>query len=554
MARKVTTLTRKKPRKLSRLVVMNPDKGLNNLVSPLLIDNKEMSDLLNMEFDEGGVLRKRSGFSAVGSALTAAKGLGTYSTESFRYVCTIDNGVFKYLTGGSWQAVTGATVSAGQEIVFTQARNKLFVWNGTDGGSFWDGVSNSSFSRPGTMPKGSFSIYYQNKHIVSGVPGQPNRIYISNATDSTDFTVTTGGTQPQPDSTNDVGNGQPNVPGATVFVGTPGLAEANVVDIHKDDGDKITGLGFFLDTCVIFKQHAIYQLTFDGTGLPVVVGVTTATGCLSHKSIQNVENDILFLSREGVRSFGNAPNFFTVVRTNVLSQKIQPTITAINPANVAKSNALFINYEYILAVPTVSSSIDTVIVQDKRFGGWLKWDTINANQMVQYIDSVNKPHFYFMHDNGTQMYEVLPGTYNDAGVAINSYVVSKAQDFGNPDLTKRFVDLTLMFRTIAGLVTVGVYTDNSILAGSVVIGTQVADGMGRSPLGLATFGVGTGSSSGTIATTDIAERVQIGQNSRTVKFKISNNRLNENFTFLGYTFGYYVYSPFLFDSTYKIYI
>jgi hypothetical protein len=551
MGAKVTTLPAKKSRKLSRLVVMNPNKGLNNLVSPLLIDDKEMSDLLNMEFDEGGVLRKRSGFTAVGQALTSAKGLGTFYTESVRYACTVDNGVFSYFNGTTWATVAGASFTVGAEIAFSQARNKLFIWDGASGGAYWDGTT---LSRPGTMPKAKFSIYYQNKHIAAGVAGQPNRVYISNATDATDFTVTIGGTQPQPDSTNDTGNGQPNVPGATVFSGTPGLSEANVIDVHKDDGDKITGLGLFLDTVVIFKTHAIYQLTFDSSGAPVVVGVTAATGCLSHKSIQNVENDVLFLSREGIRSFGNAPNFFTVVRTNVLSQKIDPTVKSINTINVAKSNALYINYEYILAVPTATSTIDTCIVQDKRFGGFLKWDTLAPNGMIQFIDANNAAHFYFIHDSGTQMYEVVAGTYNDNGVAINAYVVSKAQDFGTPDLTKRFVDLTLMFRTISGLVTVGIYTDNNISAGSTVIGSQTADGMGRWAFGTKSFGTGTGSNSGQVATTDIAERIKIGQNSRTLKFKISNNRLNESFTFLGYTFGYYAYSPFLFDSTYTIYV
>lgn len=549
---KVTTLPKKTPRKLERLVVMNPSKGLNNLVSPLLIDDREVSDVLNMEFDEGGVLRKRSGFTAVGAALTAAKGLGTFSTETTRYCATIDGTGLKVFDGTSWASVSGATFTAGNEVVFTQARNKLFIWNGVDGGAYWDGTT---LSRPGSMPKAKFSIYYQNKHIAAGVAGQPNRVYISKASDATQFTVTTGGTQPQPDNTNDTGNGQPNVPGATVFSGdSPGLTNANIIDIHKDDGDAITGLGLFLDTLVIFKKHAIYQLTFDSTGLPVVVGVTSATGCLSHKSIVNVENDVLFLSREGIRSFGNAPNFFTVVRTNVLSQKIDPTVSSINKINIAKSNAIYINYEYILAVPTSTSTIDTCIVQDKRFGGWLKWDTLAPNSMVQYIDTNNAAHFYFIHDNGTQMYEVVAGTYNDAGAAINAYLISKAQAFGSPDTTKRFVDLTLMFRTIAGLVTATIYTDGGVSAGSAVIGSLAADGMGRGAIGTQTFGVGTGSASTTGASTDIAERIKIGQNSRTLKFKISNNRLNENFTFLGYTFGYYAYSPFLFDSTYTIYV
>ena len=71
----------KKVKPPQRLVVMNPSKGLNNLVSPSLIDNKEFSDMQNMEYDEGGVIRKRAGYVAVGNILAAARGLGTFSTE-----------------------------------------------------------------------------------------------------------------------------------------------------------------------------------------------------------------------------------------------------------------------------------------------------------------------------------------------------------------------------------------------------------------------------------------------------------------------------------------
>jgi hypothetical protein len=213
-----------------RVPVLNPSKGLNNLVSPSQIDNKEWSDLMNIEFDEGGVLRKRYGYVTVADTLTAAKGLGFFVTESYRHLLTIDGTQLKYSTGGSWSIASGATFTSGNEVSFTQARLKMFIWNGADGGAYWDGTT---VTRPGTMPKAKFSIYYQNKHIAAGVTGQPSRLYISNLTDASDFTVTTGGTQPQPDSTNDSENGVTNVPGATVYAGTPALTEANVIDIRK---------------------------------------------------------------------------------------------------------------------------------------------------------------------------------------------------------------------------------------------------------------------------------------------------------------------------------
>ena len=355
----------KKVKPPQRLVVMNPSKGLNNYVSPSLIDNKEFSDMQNMEYDEGGVIRKRSGYVTAGNTLTDARGLGVYTTESNNMMVTVDGTTLKYRTTGAWSSALGAIFSSGNDTTFTQARLKLFIWNGSDGGAYFDGTT---VTRPGTMPRAKFSVYYQNKHIASGVPGQPSRLYISNIADASDFTVANGGTQPQPDNTNDSENSNPNVPGGTVFSGTPSLTEANVIDIRKNDGDKITGLAVFQDVLIVFKERAIYQITFDGSGNPTVTPITYATGCISHRSVVNVENDISFMSREGHRVLGNEPQFFTAIRTQVLSIRIQPVIDGIAKQYYARCNGAYYDNKYILAHPTGDSeAIAKAFTYDRRF-------------------------------------------------------------------------------------------------------------------------------------------------------------------------------------------
>jgi hypothetical protein len=544
----------KRVRPPQRLVIMNANKGLNNYVSPSLIDDKEFSDMQNMEYDEGGVIRKRSGYVTAGNALTAARGLGVYATESNKYMVTVDDGTLKYRTTGSWSSATGATFTAGNDTTFTQARLKLFVWNGVDGGAYFDG---SAVTRPGTMPKAKFSVYYQNKHIASGVDGQPSRLYISNIADATDFTVTTGGTQPQPDSTNDSENGNPNVPGATVFSGTPALTEANVIDIRKNDGDKITGLAVFQDVLIVFKERAIYQVTFDSSGNPTVTPITYATGCISHRSIVNIENDVSFMSREGHRVLGNEPQYFTAIRTQVLSIRIKPVIDSIAKQYYSRCNGVYYDNKYILAHPTgSSSSIAKTFTYDRRFQAYSVWTNFNAQAMVKFINSSNSEDLYFLDDSGTQVYMVSPGTYNDDGDPIEAFVVSKAQDIGNPDITKFWVDVRLIFRRLNGRPTLTIYSDDNATVGSTQIGSGATRGMGLNMLG--TFMLGT---DGETSSTDnvsvfVDNPLSIGLNldSRTIKFKIYNNRLNENFVLLGMVYAYYPKSHFVFDSSKKIYL
>jgi hypothetical protein len=531
---------------------MNPNKGLNDLVSPSLIDNKEFSDLMNVEYDEGGVVRKRFGYTTVAPALTAARGLGFYYTETIRHLCTVDNGTFKYYTGsGSWTSVATITFTAATDTAFSQARNKFFIWNGTDGGATWDGTT---LSRPGTMPKAKFAVYFQNKHIASGVPGQPSRLYISNIADATDFTVTTGGTQPQPDSTNDTENGNPNVPGATVFAGTPALTEANVIDVRKNDGDKITGLGIFQNSVIVFKERAIYQMTFDSSGNPSVVPITYATGCVSHNSIVSVENDLYFLSRQGVRVIGNEANYYTAIRTNVLSIRIQPIVDSINKNYYYRANGQYFDNKYILGVPTGSSSIDRCIVYDRRFQAFTLWKSFNAQAMVKYIDSLNAEYLYFLDDAGTQVYQRASGTYADNGSAIEAWVTGKAQDLGNPDITKFWVDWRPIFRRIAGRVTLTIYQDDGQTVGTATIGSLSNRGLGMNMLGTFQLGTDGESSTSTSSFVDTPQAIILNLNSRTLNFKIYNNTANENFTLLGWIYASYPKSHYFFDSANKIYL
>lgn len=551
--RQSSAIPRKKVTPPKRLVIMNPSKGLNNLVSPSLIDDKEFSDLMNVEYDEGGVIRKRFGYTTIADTLTAARGIGFYVTESVRQLVTVDNGTLKKYTGTTWSSSAGATFTTAQDTVFTQARQKLFIWNGTDGGTYYDGTT---VTRPGTMPKAKFSVYYQNKHIASGVSGQPNRLYISNISDATDFTVTTGGTQPQPDSTNDSENGNPNVPGATTFVGTPALTEANVIDVRKNDGDKITGLGIFQDVVIVFKERSIYQLTFDTSGNPTVTPITYATGCVSHNSIVPVENDLYFLSREGVRVLGNEPQYFTAIRTNILSIRIQSTIDTINKNYFSRANAIYFDNKYILAIPTGSSSIDRCIVYDRRFQAFTIWKNFNAQAMVKYIDSTNTQYLYFLDDGGTQAYQRSPGTYADNGAAIEAWVTGKAQSISNPDITKFWIDIRMIFRRLSGLITLTVYQDDGATVGSAQLGSVSSRGMGIKKLGVYKLGSDgvTVTSTTTSSFVDNPESIGLNLNSRTINFKIYNNRINENFVLLGFIYAFYPKSHFVFDSSRKIYL
>ena len=259
---------------------------------------------------------------------------------------------------------------------------------------------------------------------------------------------------------------------------------------------------------------------------------------------------------QGVRSLGNEANFFSAIRTNILTKKIDRLIQGMKPSDYDKAVAIFFKNSYLLSIPNSSGVLDTVIVYNKLFQCWTKWTDLNISAFCKIVDTDNNERLLFLKEGGTQVYEFTPDIYNDNGAAINAYMVSKVFDFKNPDITKYFVDLGLMFRTISGEMTLTVYTEGDVLFGGAVglAGNTVNDGMGYSMLGYAMFGTAGGDDSGISTYADIVKRIAINTNSTTIRFKIENARVNENFVLLGYIHAFYPFGHYLFNSSNKIYL
>lgn len=547
---KVKIQPRRRTPESPRLKVINPGRGLNVQVSDNLIDDREASDLQNIQFIEAGGVSKRFGFKQVGDNLSNnPRGLGTYmDTSSSKYVCTIDGTVLKYLkdTSSTWASATGATFTADKSVTFTQAQAKLFVWNGTDGGAYFDG---SAVTRPGTMPKAKFGLYFKGYHMVSGVDGQLNRLYIAEDSDVTDFTNASGASTLN-DST--------EVPGATSFTDTGSPGPAEFIDIDKNDGDKITGLATFQDSVVIFKERSIHQLTLDSSGTPSVALVTRALGCVSHKSIEGAENDVFFLSRNGVYVLGNEPQFFTAIRTNELSSRINPRIRLISEANLSLSSAIYFDYKYWLGVPEGGTTTNNVLwTYDRRFLAWSKSETssFNAEAFTVLIDSASRERMMFTSASSAKVFEITQA-YNDNGSSIDGYWLSKAFDADEFDIQKRWLYVDLQFRQIAGSVDISIFTDNDTLVASASIPAPTTSGeIGSQLLGEELLGgdpsvqLHSGTTGGSI---NVPYRVPIRKNSRTVKVKVANDMVNQNFVLTGMVFGFIPFSQYKFDAANKL--
>jgi len=544
---------KKATRQIRREYVLNPAKGLNNLVSDSLIDKREASSLLNIAFEESGVVRKRDGFSSFGQSLTNAQLLGYYYSETAKELLTVDAGQPKRFSSGVWTDISGVTMSTTRPFIdYTQAKNNVFLWDTESGGVQYNGTTTT---RPGTMPKAKFSIYNNGIHIASGTPGQLSRVYFSVGGKPAQFT-NNGASKPVAFA---VGDGWPDnavdVPGATDFTNAN---SAFTIDFGKDDGFAVTGIAVFQGDIIIFKENAIYQLSFTGSTTDAVSAVVTlitrSIGCVSHRSIAYVENDIYFLTRRGVYVIGNEANFYTAIRTNELSARVRPLIDQISPAGYELCNARYYKDRYLLAAPVGTTAVNRVLNYDRRYQAWSVWDTIAPRAMIPFIDNNNIEHFYFIQDKaGQSVKEIITGQYNDEGAAISAYWESAALDGGSIDITKRFVDLGVVLRQLNGILNITIYADGAEILKDTMIDGVSSSGYGADMIGDAWIGGNISTGTTELGVTNEPWRLVIKRNSRTIKFRIENNRVDENFALLGYILGYYPYSYYRFDSSRKVY-
>ena len=523
--------------------VVNPSRGLNQLVADILTDNKDASDLSNIDFDEGGVVRKRPGFISVGTGLlNATNGMGIYKNGVTSTLMVSDGGTIKQYNGTNWTALPGAvTVDPTASVFMTSVDKKLYTWDGINGGKVWDGTA---FTQPGTMPKGKFSVIYKDYHIVSGVDGQENRIYISGVKEPSRFTRLS-----PPTDTSKIDLSKPaEVPGATVFTGDQ---SPNAIDVNRYDGDKITGFGFFQDALVIFKENSIYQMSFNDSNIPVVQRVTDAYGCVAHGSICTVENDTYFLSRVGVFVLGNEPNFYASIRTNELSSRIKSTIETITEASYNYIRSIYWENRYILSVPSNNTKNNLLIIYDKRFYAWTLWRGINASGLAVYTDSQNRRQLVFSGSTTPTLNQFTWGLYNDNGAPINAWWTSRAFHGKKVDIQKYWKEIRLIFRQINGSVNIDFFDENGSFGSTVSINAEILGGLGYDQFAALMFGssvtdtytnkdLGLGSSasddaasSATDSTNDVYS-IGVKRDARTFKFRISNNEVDETFVLLGF--------------------
>jgi hypothetical protein len=363
-------------------------------------------------------------------------------------------------------------------------------------------------------PVASYIIRHTDKIVLAGIQNEPSRVIFSGGGGNTDkFHWSYGG---------------------------------GYVDISKDDGDIIKGIASFQDKIIVFKERSIWQVTLSTLNisdtssivLPIVKNITNSHGCVAHKTIIPVENDLFFLSRNGVYVIGNEPNIIgDILRTNELSAKIRPTVASFNASQLGNATAIYWNYKYILSYPSSSAAINTnMITYDRERTAWMGPWNIGANSFEDYYDSTSKEHLLYGDTSDSYITEMSDTYRDDKGTTISTFLRTKKEDFKDWSLFKTIQDVFFDFRNVLGNIAVNIRlegkTGETTTAKSFnVISTLGTSGWGSDKWGMVKWGMSNNTPGLTL--NEIIKDAHLIKTARALQIEIQTSNRNDVYELIG---------------------
>ena len=426
------------------------------------------------------------------------------------------------LTDGSikvtWTAPSAASGVLKSYSIYGRAEGSERWLGGVDGNStafIDDGTAiTQDFTLPPTADstgglKAKYIERFQDRLIWAGIDGEPSKVVIS-------------GKAPNHEKT-DVSFG------------------GNFIRIEPDAGDNITGIKTFKDKIIVFKERSVWQVTLESIPIgnffvtqPTAVLVTGSVGCISPRSIVEVENDILFLSRNGIYTLGNESGFIgDILRTNEISAKVRPFFEGVTVSQKQNACANYNMFKYIISFP----GLDKSMVFDRERLAWMgPWNT-DANTYETFYDSSNDELLLYGEDDTGNVIQYSSAFGDDQGTSINTILRTKREDFGDWVRFKNVKDAYLQFRNVTGTVDVDIRlqerSGNVITAKSFSIETKSGNaGWGADGWGDTLFG-DSEEEGGASDINELYRWTNLNKSARNIQFIIKTDNRNDNYELLG---------------------
>lgn len=408
-------------------------------------------ELVNVDTIDGTATTRR-GTEVLGTARPGAlQGLFFYDTPNIEVLVAIANNTSYGFDGSSWAGYAAYTpLSTTAQVCMAQLIDVLYFASPEANLFNWDGSTLTDLGNtpgtPGDPPaKISFLIQQQGRLWAAGIATTQDTLWVSYILDGTSWN-------------SDFGN----------------------IRVGSGDGDPITGLcGWDQNRIVVFKRNSIYIVAADPANTTTVdlahslanaqvTKLSDTIGCVSHRSIARVGNDIWFLSDDGVFSLGNVLAVDQKEIKQASSFPVQNIIDRINFAAATTAAGFCWQNRYFLSLPldNETSPNYTLVFNTKHpawNGLWTAWgpicwalsrrggnDRLTFGRADGYVWQWLE---YVPLENETEV------DFQDAGMFYHTSILTRAHIFNDAICPKSLLNCTVEFFESHANATVGVIID-----------------------------------------------------------------------------------------------
>ena len=330
--------------------------GVNNGLPLFDVKETEATDMQNLDSRKYPAMHVRTPRKDYTTALTTIRHLGRRKND---YLIVVDDTVWKYWNGAWVNILTGLTAADAESIDFM---DKTILVNGTDA-KYWDGSTSGNVTG---MPASHF------------VTVHANRIYAANKT-----------------------NQNLNFSALRKYNDWTTANDSGQVVVETRDGEFCSGLTAFANHVMYFKEHSIHELYGTGPYNYSMQVLSNEYGCISHRSIKEVDGKLLWLSYKGVYLYtgGTAPQLIS-------TPWVKGYIDRLDITNRAKACAGTDGIRYYLCLP-IDSGSRVLLVYDTVVQQWHVEDSIN---IIEFTEMNN----ILYGSTGTQIKNMVDSTGTEA--------------------------------------------------------------------------------------------------------------------------------------------
>lgn len=395
-----------------------------------LMLNSEVKLARNCILDEIGTLKKRLGYTAIGTALVTGTSIfGNYyfnsSTDAQSWhlaACNIASsaGVF-YNYAGAWTPAGLAGLSCGEKIRFESFMDYVFAFNGSDAVKSWSGTGSWGTTNLSGAPDCKYGRVYTDRLYFASAVANKSRVYFSSDPISGSINFTTAD---------------------------------DYFDVNPEDGQSITALGENSGRLLIFKDESMFRWNDSATEPDPIIDVGTS----SQESVKTINGITYFFNRYGVYAYSGGMPY-------CISRKVQSWIDAITQSKLSDIYAEVDHDHYYLAIGDVTvDSVDysnVLLVYNIPLMAWTIWSLANeVSALSSYLSSGAR--YISMGTTGGKMFRINSGN-SDGGTAIAVNIETKQYDIETPEIEKKFTEVHIGTDKARGILEIGALVDDESL-------------------------------------------------------------------------------------------